>query len=110
MAIADLPDIEPTAPESRREPKINRLFRTVLKHEASDLHLKVNLPPMMRLKGVIRKMDAPPISEELMEKLFYEIMNPRLRKLLDDTGGADFAHVIGHDECRFRVNILKQRG
>jgi twitching motility protein PilT len=37
-------------------------------------------------------------------------MNPRLRKLLDDTGGADFAHVIGHDECRFRVNILKQRG
>jgi twitching motility protein PilT len=113
MATADvMDDIQPAAPppEAKREPKINVLFRTVMKYEASDLHLKVGLPPMMRLKGAIRKMDAPPIGEEQMERLFYEIMNPRLRKILDDTGGADFAHVIGHDECRFRVNILKQRG
>src|SRR4051812_49774251 len=65
---------------------------------------------MMRLKGAIRKMDAPPIGEEQMERLFFEIMNPRLRKILEDTGGADFAHVIGSDEWRVRVNILKQRG
>jgi twitching motility protein PilT len=111
MATADVIEgYEPAPAETKREPKINVLFRTVMKYEASDLHLKVNLPPMMRLKGVIRKMDAPPISEEQMERLFYEIMNPRLRKLLEDTGGADFAHVIGQDECRFRVNILKQRG
>jgi twitching motility protein PilT len=109
MATAEAEELKPPA-EVKREPKINVLFRTVMKHEASDLHLKVNLPPMMRLKGVIRKMDAPPITEEQMERLFYEIMNPRLRKMLDDTGGADFAHVIGADECRFRVNILKQRG
>jgi twitching motility protein PilT len=112
MATAELDAVlgEAAPAQPKREPKINVLFRTVMKHEASDLHLKVGLPPMMRLKGVIRKMDAPPISEEQMEKLFYEILNPRLRKILDDTGGADFAHVIGHDECRFRVNILKQRG
>jgi twitching motility protein PilT len=109
MAIADLPEIEP-APKSEREPKINVLFRTVMKYEASDLHLKVNLPPMMRLKGVIRKMDAPPITEEQMERLFFEIMTPKQRTQLEDTGGSDFAWVIGHDECRFRVNILKQRG
>src|SRR5436189_1793345 len=90
--------------DGTREPKINVLFRTVMKFEASDLHLKVGLPPMMRLKGVIRRMDAPPISEEGMERLFYEFMTPRQRKILDDTGGSDFAHVIGHDECRFRVN------
>jgi twitching motility protein PilT len=112
MATADMiEELQPAAPaEVRREPKINQFFRTVMKYEASDLHLKVGLPPMMRLKGLIRKMEAPPISEEQMERLFYEIMNPRLRKTLEDTGGADFAHVIGQDECRFRVNILKQRG
>jgi twitching motility protein PilT len=109
MAIADLPEIE-SVPVSAREPKINRLFRTVMKYEASDLHLKVNLPPMMRHKGVIRKMDAPPISEEQMERLFFEIMTPKQRTQLEDTGGSDFAWVIGSDECRFRVNILKQRG
>jgi twitching motility protein PilT len=113
MATAEINEIapgEPTPAQARREPKINVFFRTVMKFEASDLHLKVGLPPMMRLKGVIRKMEHPPISEEQMERLFFEIMNPRQRKQLDETGGSDFAHVIGTDECRFRVNILKQRG
>src|SRR3954469_9960070 len=110
MATADILDEIQPAAEARREPKINLLFRTVMKYEASDLHLKVGLPPMMRLKGVIRRMDAPPISEEQMEHLFYEIMTPKQRQTLDETGGSDFAHVIGSDECRFRVNILKQRG
>jgi len=113
MATAELNDIgagEPTPAQAKREPKINQFFRAVMKFEASDLHMKVGLPPMMRLKGAIRKMEHPPITEEQMERLFFEIMNPRQRKILDETGGSDFAHVIGHDECRFRVNILKQRG
>jgi twitching motility protein PilT len=109
MATVDLEDLKPAA-EVKREPKVNVFFRAVMKHEASDLHMKVGLPPMMRLKGVIRKMDHPPITEEQMERLFFEFMTPQQRKTLDETGGADFAHVIGTDECRFRVNILKQRG
>jgi twitching motility protein PilT len=113
MATAEVNEVtseEASPAQARREPKINVFFRAVMKFEASDLHLKVGLPPMMRLKGAIRKMEHPPISEEQMERLFFEIMNPRQRKTLDETGGSDFAHVIGHDECRFRVNILKQRG
>src|SRR4051812_26949409 len=110
MATAD-DDVGQKAPaEVKREPKINVLFRTVMKHEGSDLHLKVGLPPMMRLKGVIRKMELPPISSEQMDRLFFEIMTPRQRDTLEETGGSDFAHVIGQDEGRFRVNILKQRG
>ena len=92
------------------EPKINVLLRTTMKYEASDLHLKVGLPPMMRLKGVIHRMESPPISEEHMEQLINPIMSPRLRKILEVTGGADFAHVVGSDEHRFRVNILRERG
>ena len=45
-----------------REPEVNKLFRMVMKHEGSDLHLKVGLPPMMRLKGVIRQMEMQPLS------------------------------------------------
>jgi twitching motility protein PilT len=104
-----LSDTPPFRAEGR-EPKVNVLFRTVMKHEASDLHLKTGQPPMMRLKNVIRRMDAPPISSELMQEYLYDIMSPKARKQMDDDGGADFAHVIGDDECRFRVNILKQRG
>jgi twitching motility protein PilT len=92
------------------EPQINQLFRTVMMHKGSDLHLKAELPGMMRLRGVIQKMNTPVLTQETLEKLIYPIMKEKDRKVLDDTGGADFAHVIGKDEARFRVNVLKQRG
>jgi twitching motility protein PilT len=110
MASDDL-DLDIGMPaESRREPEVNKLFRAVMKHEASDLHLKAGQPPMMRLKGAVRRMDAPPLSQEHMEKLLLPIMSERMKKIFEDTGGADFAHVVGSDECRFRVNMFKQRG
>src|SRR5580700_4172095 len=82
----------------------------VMKHEASDLHLKAGMPPMMRLKGVIRRMDMRPLTQEDMERLLLPTLNANQRKILDETGGIDYAHVVGNDECRFRVNLFKQRG
>jgi twitching motility protein PilT len=108
MAFDGPPKIDSPA-EPDREPKTNALFRTVMKYQGSDLHLKVNLPPMMRLNGLIRKMDAPPISGEQMEHLVDPILSPEVRKTFVETDGADFVHVVGGDESRFRVNILKQR-
>jgi twitching motility protein PilT len=92
------------------EPQINQLFRTVMLHKGSDLHLKAGLPGMLRLRGVIQKMATPAISQEHMEKLIFPILRDKDKKVLEDTGGADFAHVIGNDEARYRVNLLKQRG
>jgi twitching motility protein PilT len=106
MAAADeKPDQPPGA-----EPKINILFRTVKLSEASDLHLKVGLPPMMRLKGVVQKMDVPPITEELMERLVDEILPSRSREEINESGMADFIHVIGNGECRFHVNTGMAQG
>jgi twitching motility protein PilT len=96
--------------EGRREPEINKLFRMVMKHEGSDLHLKVGCPPMMRLRSAIRQMDMRPLTQEDMEKLVLPILPDRTRPLLDETGGCDFAHVIGQDECRYRVSLFRQRG
>jgi twitching motility protein PilT len=113
MATADLEQVvdeQRISAEPRREPEINKLFRMVMKHEGSDLHLKVGLPPMMRLKGIIRTMEAPLITAEGMERLIFSIMSPHHRKILEDTGGADFAHIVGADEQRFRVNVFYQRG
>ena len=98
------------AEEIPGEPKINQLYRTVMLHEGSDLHLKAGMPGMMRLRGIIQKMNTPVLSQDMCEKLFAAIMNDKARKQMDEHGGADFAHVVGNDECRFRVNILKQRG
>jgi twitching motility protein PilT len=113
MATADVsPAVEPQVvpADARREPEVNKLFRVVMKHEGSDLHLKAGLPPMMRLKGVIRRMDMRALSQEDMERLLLPTLKPEQRKILDETGGIDYAHIIGNDECRFRVNLFKQRG
>jgi len=114
MATADLEQVDDQRlpAEPRREPEVNKLFRMVMKHEGSDLHLKVGLPPMMRLKGVIRRMDMRPLTQEDMERLLYPALVPHQRRQLDETGGADYAYIVssGSDECRFRVSLFKQRG
>src|SRR3982074_2187363 len=98
MATADL-DLGQPMPrvpaEARREPEVDKLFRMVMKHEGSDLHLKVGLPPMMRLKGVIRRMDMRPLTQEDMERLFHPLLTERQRRILDDEGGVDYSWVIG---------------
>src|SRR5271154_899223 len=93
-----------------KEPEVNKLFRLVMKHQGSDLHLKVGQPPMMRLKNVIRRMEMRPLSQEDMERLLLPTLDGRQRRIFEETGGIDYAHVIGNDECRFRVNLFKQRG
>src|SRR5712692_6751814 len=113
MATADIekPEIVPIASHGpSREPEANKLFRMVMKHEGSDLHLKVGQPPMMRLKGDIRRADMRPLSQEDMERLMLPLLDERKRKILDEEGGVDFSWVIGQDECRFRVSLFKQRG
>jgi twitching motility protein PilT len=98
------------AAASVREPEINKLYRVVMKHEGSDLHLKVGQPPMMRLKGVIRRMEMRPLTQEDMERLILPTLDARQRRIFEETGGMDYAHIVGQDECRFRVNLFKQRG
>src|SRR5262249_51261366 len=95
------------------EPEANKLFRMVMKYKGSDLHLKVGRAPSMRLTGVLREMQLPPLSTSDMERLMFPLLSTRQRTILEDEGGVDFAHVIIDPdglETRFRVNLFKQRG
>ncbi|MCI0378923.1 MAG: PilT/PilU family type 4a pilus ATPase [Gemmataceae bacterium] len=114
MAISEVEEaieiMEPVHPEIKKEPEVNKLFRLVMKHQASDLHLKVGQPPMMRLKGDIVRTQMRPLTHEDMERLFFPILKERHRNILEDEGGVDFSWVVGNDEGRFRVSLFKQRG
>jgi twitching motility protein PilT len=92
------------------EPAINQLFRTVMMHKGSDLHLKAGLPGMMRLHGVIEKMNTPILTQDTLEQLIYTIMHEKDKKTLEDTNSAEFVHIIGNDESSFHVNLLEKRG
>src|SRR5271156_2357121 len=105
--------IEPTIEALPNEPEANKLFRMVMKFKGSDLHLKVGLAPAMRLAGVLRTMQLPPLSTNDMERLMFPLLSERQKLILEETGGVDFAHIIfepNGDETRFRVNLFRQRG
>src|SRR5687767_7243262 len=103
-------DDVPRQDTPKKEPEVNKLFRMVMKYQASDLHLKVGQPPMMRLRGDIRRTEMRPLTQEDMERFFYPILKPKHRQILEDEGGVDFSWVVGEDEGRFRVSLFKQRG
>ncbi len=109
MSTVEATSIEPLAAS---EPEANKLFRMVMKHKGSDLHLKVGLPPAMRLAGVLRVMQLGPLSSNDMERLMFPLLTQRQKDILVETGGIDFAHIIFDDkqETRFRVNLFRQRG
>ena len=92
--------------------EIDRLFEAMVKLNGSDLHLKVDKPPYMRVKGALQPLKYPPIGAEQMKKLCAPIMNPRQRGIFDTDGGADFAHtcVVDGVRWRFRINMLTQQG
>jgi len=88
------------------------LFRALVKHEGSDLHLKVGRPPMIRFKGELRPLNRPPIETEEMVDLLWPMLNERQKGIFEEDGGADFAYVCEVDgvDWRFRVNMLTQLG
>jgi twitching motility protein PilT len=95
-----------------QELEVDKLFRACVKLEASDLHLKVGRPPMVRVKGSLLPMNRGPIDDEEMVRLCFPLMNERSRKIFDKDGGADFAHSCDVDGTvwRFRVNLMQQLG
>jgi len=94
--------------ESSREPEINKLFRMVKKHEASDLYLKVGQPPMIRLCGDLRRMEIRPLTQEDLKRLLDPIMD--VEQHLQDGGAVAFGHIVGKEECRFVCKVSKKDG
>jgi len=96
----------------REDYEIDKLFRALVKLQGSDLHLKAERPPFIRVNGTLRPMNRAPIMDEEMVRLCIPLLNERNRRVFDDTGGADFAHTVDVDGViwRFRVNLLQQLG
>jgi twitching motility protein PilT len=96
----------------QQDSEVDKLFRACVKLEASDLHLKVGKPPMVRVNGTLRPMSRGPIEDDEMVRLCFPLMNERNRKIFERDGGADFAHTLDVDgtNWRFRVNLLQQLG
>lgn len=88
---------------------INILLEGMVKVKASDLHLKVGSPPMLRILGDLKPVDCPPLVPQNTEDIMQAITPGPKRQLFDKIGTADFSYSIPN-VARFRVNIFHQRG
>ncbi len=77
---------------------------------ASDIHLKIGLPPIYRIKGDMRTVrDVPPITQELIEAFAEVALNPRQREDFEKYHECDLAYSTP-EGVRFRTNLFTQRG
>ena len=96
----------------KRENEIDKIFRQLIKHNGSDLHMQVGKAPILRVRGTLRELQMEPITKERMWELFDPMISERDKKIYEETGGCDFSYVVVHDgePWRFRVNMLMQMG
>ena len=88
---------------------IDRLLETVVRQGASDLHLTVGLPPVLRLSGHLRSLETKVLTPDDTIALMKAITPERNQQELQEEGGTDFGFSFG-EAGRFRVAVFMQRG
>ena len=89
------------------ENRIDTLLRIVVDKKASDLHLAVGSPPIVRVDGDLQRLKWRTLTEDDFESLLSPIAPVKLYEEWKATGDADFAYAMG-DIARFRVNVFRQ--
>jgi twitching motility protein PilT len=92
------------------QPRIEILLEEVVKKKASDLHLQVGLPPMLRVDGALVAVSgADALTDEAVETLIFAILDEDQKQILLKDKEFDFSFAFG-DLGRFRVNAFHERG
>jgi len=94
---------------------IDRLLDTVIRQEASDLHLSIGKPPTVRMRGRLIELKTRALESADTVSLMKAISPERSQTELQEEGGSDFGFAYGDPDdpdtsARFRVSIFKQKG
>ena len=95
---------------NNQELKIEVLLEEVVRRKASDLHLQVGLPPMLRVDGSLTPINGfNTLDEKTVEELVYSVLDQDQRQILIKDKEFDFSFAFG-TLGRFRVNAFHERG
>jgi twitching motility protein PilT len=85
------------------------LLKEAVEKRASDLHITVGRPPVVRIDGELLDMDYDPLDSETAEYLIYSLLAHQQRDAFEDDFELDFAY-DNSQVGRFRVNVYRQKG
>ena len=89
---------------------IEPLLEECVKREASDLHLQVGLPPILRLDGVLHPITTyAALTNEDVQRLVFSTLDEEQQKILIKDKEFDYSFAFG-DIARFRVNAFHEKG
>ncbi len=86
---------------------IDQFFRQMREQGASDLHMAVGYPPLLRLKGRLTPLDHEPLTARSNREILFEILTPEQQRAVDRDMDFDMAYEI-EGTGRFRCNIFYQ--
>ena len=89
--------------------QMSDLLQLVVSEGAADLHIRVGTPPVIRLHGVLHRVEGPPLRPENTEELMRSITSEEHVQHVRERGGADFGFAFG-ELARFRVSVFKEKG
>ena len=88
---------------------IQRLLLKMTEVQASDLHIKIGSPAVLRVASVLHAVNAPPLTAEETKNLLMPIVPKHMEATLDQKGGIDFSHTEGIGQ-RFRCSVFYAGG
>jgi twitching motility protein PilT len=88
---------------------LDELLRSLVAEGASDLHLRVGEPPIVRHDGVLRRTEGARLDADTLHAMHASVMSPEDREKFEETGDADYAYEIP-GIARFRANAAMDRG
>jgi twitching motility protein PilT len=88
---------------------MDRLLQACVTQGASDIHISVGRPPVLRIDGHLRSLETKVLEPDDTSGLMKSITPERCQQELQEEGGADFGFAFG-DAARFRVSVFKQKG
>lgn len=90
--------------------QLAELFAFAIREKASDIHLSVGRPPMVRIYGELTPIpEKVVLTDEIIRELLEPALNENRRQTLNQTGQVDFSYGLP-DLGRYRVNVFRQRG
>jgi twitching motility protein PilT len=90
-------------------PTLNALLKSMVEQGGSDLHLTTNSPPLVRVDGVLKPLNLPPLTPTETKQIAYSILTDNQKHRLEENLEIDFSFGI-KGLARFRANVFHQRG